>query len=191
MKKKILYLAAVLVGLSLISGGTLAYFTAEDTSRNVITTGGVAASVVQQQLVDGVLQPFSNQPIPVMPNTTVSNVVSVQSTKQPAWVRLKYEITVYDATGTEKPLTAEEVARIVTVTPDSTAWAQVDGWWYCSEAIGFGESTEALFEEISFSGPNMGNDYQGCTVALEFTAQAVQQANNGTTVLEAAGWPEA
>lgn len=191
MKKKILYVAALLICLSIITGGTLAYFTAEDTARNVITTGGVAVSVVQQQLVDGAPQPCPDQPIPVMPDTTVSRVVSIQSTKQSAWVRLQYEITVYDASGEQKALTAEELAQIILITPDDTNWTLSDGWWYYTDAIGFGEIAEPLFDSIAFSGPNMGNDYQGCSMVLQITAQAVQQANNGTTVLEAAGWPEA
>ena len=191
MKKKILYIAALVICLSIITGGTLAYFTAEDTARNVITTGGVAVSVTQQQLVEGSVQPSPNQPIPVMPDTTVSKIVSVQSTKQTAWVRLQYVFTVYDAAGEEKALTPEELAAIILVTPDASAWTFVDGWWYYNEAIGFGETASPLFETITFSGPNMGNDFQGCTLVLDLTAQAVQQANNGDTVLDAAGWPAA
>lgn len=189
MKKKILYIAALLICLSIITGGTVAYFTAEDTAHNVITTGGIDVSVVQQQLVDGALQPSGDQPIPVMPDTTFSKVVSVQSTKQTAWVRLRYEITVYDAQGAEKPLTEEELNRIIIITPDDTNWLFLDGWWYYTDAIGFGETAKPLFETITFSGPNMGNEYQGCSMVLTLTAQAVQQANNGETVQEAAGWP--
>ena len=190
MKKKILYIAALVICLSIITGGTLAYFTAEDTARNVITTGSVSVSVVQQQMVGDVLQPSSNQPIPVMPDTTVSRVVSVQSTKQTAWVRLQYEIKLYDATGAEKVLTDEELSQIIVITPDNTNWTLADGWWYYTDAIGFGEIAQPLFDSIGFTA-QMGNDYQGCSVVLQITAQAVQQANNGTTVLEAAGWPEA
>lgn len=190
MKKKIIYIAAIIICLSIITGGTLAYFTAEDTARNVITTGSVSVSVVQQQLTDGALQPIADQPIAVMPDTTVSRVVSVQSTKQTAWVRMQYTIKLYDATGAEKALTADELAQIITISPDDTNWTLVDGWWYYSDAIGFGEAAQPLFDSIRFSA-QMGNEYQGCSMVLQITAQAVQQANNGTTVLEAAGWPEA
>jgi predicted ribosomally synthesized peptide with SipW-like signal peptide len=188
--KKILYVAALVICLSIITGGTLAYFTAEDTARNVITTGSVSVSVVQQQMVGDALQPSSNRPIPVMPDTTVSRVVSVQSTKQTAWVRLQYEIKLYDATGAEKVLTDEELSQIIVIAPDDTNWTLADGWWYYTDAIGFGEIAQPLFDSIGFTA-QMGNDYQGCSMVLQITAQAVQQANNGTTVLEAAGWPEA
>lgn len=188
MKKKFLYIAVIIICLSIITGSTLAYFTAEDTSRNVITTGSISVSVVQQQMVDGELQPMSSQPIAIMPNSTFSRVVSVQSTQQPAWVRLQYTITLYNATGEEKILTDEELAQNIVITPDDSNWTLVDGWWYYTAAIGFGETAQPLFDSITFS-PSMGNDYQGCSLVLQITAQAVQQANNGSTVVEAAGWP--
>ena len=46
-----------------------------------------------------------------------------------------------------------------------------------------------LMNKVSFDGPTMNNDYQGCTVKVIITAQAVQADNNKTTVLEALGWP--
>ena len=63
MKKKILYIAAIIICLSVITGGTYAYYTADGTARNVITTGGVNVKVVEQRLVDGTLHPYPNEPI--------------------------------------------------------------------------------------------------------------------------------
>ena len=51
-------------------------------------------------------------------------------------------------------------------------------------------STDVLFDEVHFDGPTMGNAYQGCEVNIIVSAQAVQVANNGATVQEAAGWSE-
>ena len=58
MKKKVLYIAIVVICLALITGGTYAYFTTSDTARNVITSGGIEVKVVEQQLVNGTLQPY-------------------------------------------------------------------------------------------------------------------------------------
>ena len=44
-------------------------------------------------------------------------------------------------------------------------------------------------EEVRFSA-EMGNAYQNCTANVVISAQAVQTANNGDTVMEAAGWPD-
>ena len=190
MKKKILYIAAIIICLSLITGGTYAYYTTSDTARNVITSGSVEVTVVEQQLVNGTLQSYPNQPIQVMPATTVSKIVSVQSAEQAAWVRMNYTLTVYDAEGKEMEIPADELAKVIIIESDTTNWTLKDGWWYYSTAIKSGEATKPLFEEVEFSGPYMDNKYQRCTVIVDVTAQAVQQANNGATVWEALGWPE-
>ena len=190
MKKKLFYIAVIVICLSLITGGTYAYFTTSDTARNVITSGGIEVNVVEQQLVNGTLQPYPSQPIPVMPATKVSKIVSVQSTKQAAWVRMNYTLTVYDADGKEMEIPADELAKVIVIDPDTTNWTRKDGWWYYNATIASGETTKPLFEEVVFSGPYMDNKYQNCTVVIDVTAQAVQKANNGATVWEALGWPE-
>ena len=190
MKQKILYLAAIIIGLSIISGGTFAYFTAEDTARNEITTGGVAVEVVEQQVANGELLPYSDPVLPIMPGTSVSKIVSVQSTEQAAWVRMSYTVALYDKSGNPIDVPAAALSEMIVITPNTEAWALHDGWWYCNTAVQANETTAPLFETVAFSGPNMGNEYQGCTVQIHITAQAVQQANNGHTVTEAVGWPE-
>ena len=189
MKKKVLYIAIVVICLALITGGTYAYFTTSDTARNVITSGGIEVKVVEQQLVNGTLQPYPSQPIPVMPATTVSKIVSVQSTKQAAWVRMNYTLTVYDADGKKMDIPADELAKVIVIASDTANWTLKDGWWYYNTAVKGGETTKPLFEEVEFSGPHMDNKYHLCTVVIDVTAQAVQQANNGVTVWEALGWP--
>ena len=190
MKKKMLYIAAILICLSIITSGTLAYFTSQDTARNVITSGGIGIEVIEQQLVDGTLQPWPKDPIPVMPGTAVSKIASAKNLEQPAWIRMNYTVTVYDASGKVMDVSAEELAKVILIEPDSTAWTQKDGWWYYKTAVNTGETTAPLFEEVVFSGPHMDNKYQNCTVTVDVTAQAVQKANNGATVWEAKGWPE-
>lgn len=190
MKKKILYIAAIVICLSILAGGTLAYFTAEDTARNVITSGAVDVSVVEQQLVNGTLQPYPGQPIPVMPGAVVSKIVSVQNLEEAAWIRMAYEVCFYDAAGKKMEISDAELEKVIAIEHDDAGWTFQDGWWYCNAAVPTGETTAPLFEAVAFSGPGMGNEFQNCTMEILVTAQAVQQANNGSTVMEAAGWPE-
>ena len=156
----------------------------------MITSGGVGINVVEQQMVNGSLMPYPNQPIPVMPATTVSKIVSVQNAEQAAWIRAGYTVTVYDAEGNIMEVSTEELNRVILIEPDTANWTHKDGWWYCNTAAESGETTKPLFEQVVFSGPDMDNKYQNCTVVIHVIAQAVQQANNGSTVMEAAGWPE-
>ena len=49
MKKwKIIALSTVLACLAIVASGTLAYFTAQETAHNVITSGGVAIQLIEQ-----------------------------------------------------------------------------------------------------------------------------------------------
>lgn len=190
MKKKILYIAAIVICLSIMTGGTLAYYTANDTARNVITSGGIEVKVVEQQLVDGSLKDYPADPIAVMPATTVSKIVSAQSLQQAAWIRMNYTVTVYDADNKVREVSDDELNKVIRIAPDSANWTLKDGWWYYAEAVKGGDLTKPLFKEVAFSGPDMGNEYQMCTVVIDVTAEAVQQANNGNTVMEALGWSE-
>ncbi|MBR2949864.1 MAG: SipW-dependent-type signal peptide-containing protein [Lachnospiraceae bacterium] len=186
MKKRIFYIAAILICLSLTTGGTLAYFNTTETATNVITTGGVSIDV----LVNGSLESDSDEPIPVMPATEVDRSITVRSNKQAAWIRVNYTLTVYDAENKKMEIPADELKKVIVITPDNTNWTQKDGWWYYNTAVKNGETTAPLFEKIAFSGPDMDNKYQLCTLVVDINAQAVQQANNKTSATEALGWPE-
>ena len=189
MKKKILYIAAIIICLSIITGGTFAFYTTSDTARNVITTDGVEVAVVEQQLVNGAPQDYPAAPIPVMPATTVSKIVSVESSGEPVWVRMNYSVTVFDSKGKEMDIPADELAKVIIIEPDGEGWTYNGGWWYYESALKAGERTQALFDSIRFAGPEMDNKYQSCTVYVDVTAQAVQQKHNGESVMEALGWP--
>ena len=125
-----------------------------------------------------------------MPATTVSKIASVKNLEEPAWVRMNYTVTVYDAADKVMTVPADELAKVIVIAPDGAAWTQKDGWWYYNTAVNTGETTAPLFKEVIFSGPHMDNKYQLCTVAIDVNAQAVQKVHNGETVLEALGWPE-
>lgn len=190
MKKRICAIAVVAICLSILASATYAYFTDAATARNVITSAGIDIEVVEQQLVNGVLQPYPDQRISVMPTSTVSKIVSVKNNEQPAWVRMNYSVSVYDADDNVMDITADELERVIIIEPDTVNWTQKGSWWYCNAAVNSGETTKPLFEEVIFSGVDMDNKYQGCTVHIDVNAQAVQTAHNGTNALTALGWTE-
>lgn len=189
MKKRILALAVVLICVSIIATTTLAYFTDVGIARNVITTGGIKIELVEQQLVGDQLVDYPNEPIAAMPGKTVSKIVSAKSLDQPAWVRMCFEVTVFDEAGEVMDVPDDELEKLIVIATDGESWAYQDGWWYWNGAVNPGKSTAPLFEAVEFAG-TMGNSYQGSTVTIDVTAQAVQAANNGESALDAAGWPE-
>lgn len=188
MKKKILYLALFVLCLSVLSGGTIAYFTASDSAKNVITTGGVDVTVVQRCMVDDQLQPYISQPIQVMPGAVVSNIVTVESKEAKAWVRMNYNVTIKDADGQLVEVSSDELEKMIVIKKDSESWTFKDGWWYYNEAVGAGEGTKPLFETIEFSATEIDNRYQRCSVEIDINAEAVQFANNGDSAVTAVGW---
>ena len=184
MKKwKIVALCTVLACLSIVASGTLAYFTAQETAHNVITSGGV----------DIQLHEFSDrghdEPIPwqdvdgVMPGAEISKIVTVQNTgASDAWVRIKVEKTVYLAGGDKGN------PEVMKLDIKDAFWTEQGGFYYYNSALKPGETTPPLFTTVTFD-PKMGNQYQGSTAHIDVKADAVQVANNGNAVLEAAGWP--
>ena len=194
MKKRLLVIAAIVTCVSLLAAGTLAYFTDEAIAHNVITSSGVGIEIEEwMEDENGDLVPYPEDPVEgVMPSDKLSKIVTIKNEQASAYVRARYEITIVDANGDEMELTAEELAQVITIANIGESWEAKDpddGWMYYKEAVAEDAVTEPLFTEVQFSGKDMGNEFQGCTVNVVIYAQGVQVANNGASALEAAGWP--
>lgn len=190
MKKRIFAFAVVAICLSILASTTLAYFTDTDTARNVITSGGVDIAVEEWQETAAGLIPYPSQPIAVMPATNVSKIVTVRNQDAQSFVRVKLVLTLADSEGKEMETTSEELDQIIHLAMNDKDWTLKDGWWYYGSAVGTEEVTKPVMTGVSFDGPNMTNEYQNCTLEIHVIAQAVQAANNGTSAIDALGWPE-
>ena len=191
MKKRILSLGVVVICLAILASGTIAYFSAEDTAHNVITTNGIGINIIEKTESDGgVLTDFPEGGISgVMPGTSVSKIVSVENDGgAEAWIRVQVEQEIQSADEETLPLVLSGEIPVMTVTVDTSKWILEDGWYYYYKPVAAGAVTDILFEEVHFA-PEMGNEYQNCTANIEILAQAVQTANNGSTVMDAQGWP--
>ena len=185
LKRRVLIIALIAIGLAILAVGSLAYYTAEERAHNVITTGGVAIEVHEWADEDKT-EPFPEDGVDdVTPGLSVTKIAEVENTgASAAWVRVLVETSVTAADG-ETELSAE----LVTIKFDTENWTEGEGgYWYYNKALESGETTEPLFEAVEFA-PEMGNEYQESTCVIDVTAQAVQTANNGSSALEAAGWP--
>ncbi len=193
MKKKLFSLAVVVICFAIMASGTIAYFTAEDTAHNVITSSdGIKIEIVEKTLDDyGALVDFPEGGIEgIMPGTSVSKIVSVANALggEEAWIRVHVDQSILSADGTELPLSLENGEKIMTFNVLEEDWTLWEGWYYYRHPVPAGETTELLFEVVYFD-PGMGNEYQDCVAYIEISAQAVQSANNGAHVMEAQGWP--
>lgn len=183
MKKRIMVLAALVICLSIVATGSLAYFTATGTARNVITSGNIDIELKEMaELPDGTLAPFEDLE-GVMPGEDVSKIVSVVNTgESAAYVRLEVTKAI------ELEGAGEADPALLALDLNTESWMEKDGYYYYNKPLAPGAETEPLFTTVTFS-EKMDNIYQSCTVVLTVQAHATQVANNGTDPLAAAGWP--
>lgn len=187
-----LSVAAILIAAAL-TGGTLAYFTGQTRTHNVITSGGVDIALFEKG-AGGVDFP---ETLSVMPGTQLEDVITVQNTgSDPAWVRVRYEVTLAPDSQYGAGLSDEAIQKAatdyVTLAMTNNGWVkgegENEGWYLYNAQLAPDATTTAFSEALQFS-PNMGNEFQKSQCSLRVYAQATQVANNGTTVQEAAGWP--
>ena len=192
MKKKLLLFCALLICSTCVVTGTIAYYTDQSTAHNIITSGGVDIEIEEWQDTDEGWIPYpKDEPIAVMPTTTVSKIVTVRNQDAKSYIRAQFAVTVKDAEGQVMELDQAILESIISIVPNNEYWLTGqadDGWYYYKDVVGTDKVTEPLFWEVVFSGVNMTNEYQNCTIEIDVDAQAVQAANNGSNVLEAAGW---
>lgn len=183
MKRKLLILSALAVCLATLAAETLAFFTAEGKAHNVITTGGVKIELLEWADT-GRTKPFKDK-TGAMPGAEIVKIVEIKNTgASDAWVRVKIEKSI-KLQGEGTPDT-----DLVKLTLNTADWMEKDGYYYYKEALKPGEVTEPIFTGVTFNA-DMGNEYQNATAKVDVSAQAVQTANNGATVMDAQGWPNA
>lgn len=186
-KRKVGLVAAALLLVSMLSFGTLAYFTDAEAATNVMTAGNVEIVLLDQTDVNGTLadfnETFDGGKTGVMPGDVVSKVVTVENVgTQPAWVRVKVDQAIVPATLTMDGITLDF---------NYTNWTSMtDGYFYYNSALAAAATTEPLFTGVSYSSA-LGNDYMNAVVTIYVSAEAVQVANNGSSFDTATGWPVA
>ena len=183
MKRKLLILSVLAICVAILAAGSLAYFTSEGKAHNVITTGGVEIAV-QEWADEDKQTPFEDLE-GIMPGMTVTKIAEIKNTgASDAWVRVKVEKNI-QLQGEGKPDTG-----LVELTLNTADWTEKDGYYYYTKVLKPGEVTAPIFTAVTFK-PDMGNEYQNATATVDVVAQAVQTANNGETVTDAKGWPNA
>lgn len=181
MKRKFLILSVLAIMIAILAANTLAYFTADTKAHNVITTGGVDITLNEWANTDRT-EPFEDR-TDVMPGAEVTKIVEVENTGSgSAWVRMAVVVEVNSKEGD----TLDN--SVVSLDINDTDWIYQDGYYYYNRALAPGETTVPLFTTVSFDA-DMGNEYQNATATVDVDAYAVQSDNNGTSALDAAGWP--
>ena len=188
MRKKLLGASLLVILLSVAAYGTWAYFTTEARITNVITTGTIDITL-NETTTGGVA--FPKKGISgVMPGQSVDKLVTVENEgDSPAWIRVGVFSQIEAADGSELPLSLGDAGDVLSFDINTEHWTDgEDGYFYYLSPVQAGETTEQLFSKVTFNAA-MTNDYQNCTAYVDVAAQAVQIKHNGSSALEAEGWP--
>lgn len=185
MKNKLFVIAIAALVLATLAAGSLAYFSDEATTHNVITSGGVTIEL-REWADEAKTKPFPKEGLDgMMPGMSATKIVEVENTgAATAWIRVHVD-PLFDDDEAYNP-------DHIGIDYNDDDWTlDEDGiWWYYNAPVAPGEVTEQLFTTVSFDAA-MGNDYQNRTLTVTVSAEAVQTANNGESALDAAGWPSA
>lgn len=184
MKRKLAIVFGLMAVLSVISTGTLAYFTTTVTTDNVVTAGNMELEIHDK--ITDTDEDFSIEKA-VMPGDVIGETVTVENTGgHPLYLRIKLTKGVNDENLTADNCLAMDI--------DTTVWEyrEDNGEWYYyyKEVLGAGETTPPLFTEVRIVGTEVDNRYRGKDFKVNISAYAVQSENNGATVFDAFGWPE-
>ena len=162
VKKTIITTSLLLLLTAVLTTVTVALFTSENPTNNVITTGGVDIKI------NGLLESGSNQHGNLKPGDLSERSVTVENTgNNDAYVRVS--VTLEWANG--------ELSNDVIVPNYNTEnWINHGGYWYYNQCLEAGEETPVLFDSVSFSS-EAGNSYMNAMLSLTVEANAIQAAN--------------
>jgi len=172
VKKRLLSIAVVLMGLAILSMGTLAYFTDEATAHNIITSGDVNIELKEWADAEKT-KPFEKVD-GVMPGETVTKIVEVANIGTgDAWVRMKVTKEI------QGPLnSAKEADELLTLVNIGDQWELQDGYYYYKEPLKAKATSQPLFEAVKLE-TSMNDRFQSSTVKIDVTAEAIQSDNMG------------
>lgn len=174
-------LAAII--LSLLTQGSLAYYTVVGTATNVVTSGSITMQI-NERTDQGT--PFPDEGVYIIPGDIVSKVVTVENRcDHPFYLRVKI---VYGINNQQLPY--EDCFKLNINTQN---WIYHDGWYYYNGILEPGHETPYIFSNVEIVGSQVDNSYIGSTLSLTVDAQAVQSENNPLPVdgdyTSVVGWP--
>lgn len=185
-KRRMLIIAVVVIALASLATGSFAVPVTGVSANSTVTTSGVAIELKEWADVDKTVPYDGSKPLGVMPGVTVTKIVEAANVGgTAAWIRARIEKEITLAPGVQ----GMPDSNLIHTNSNTEMWMDgEDGWFYYAVPLEPGETGTPLFTELRFD-PAMGDEYQNAQVVVRVVAQSVQTANNGRTVMEAAGWP--
>lgn len=177
MNKKRLSGGIVALGLAALVavGGSLAWFTDNESKTNQFTTGKVDITLTEESKTgtstdDGIN--YTN----VMPGDTLDKKVIIHNVEQAAWVRLKVTVNGLSQADANKLVFIDNEGKEFKLEFDAnnTAYITRDAAMAAKDANG----EYVPFKAVKVPGKDWNNDYASKEFSIEVQAQAVQSDNN-------------
>ena len=191
MKKKIIALALVLCMVAVaVVGGTLAYFTADDSATNTFTVGNVTIDLVEEQW-DAVGEKEAEDAYPGEPLAKDPKVINKGA--NPCFVRISVSnLDQFVEKYGDGAMIDYRTNYVVGQTSEDWTY-HTDGYFYYEKVLGVDETTSVVFDSIVIP-VEVENSEEA--LPIEVIAQAVQaqgarpsfSAVKAMTVAEIAEW---
>ena len=182
LKLRLTAIALIALIITLLTQGSLAYYTTVGKATNVVTSGNIQF-IIHEKTDSG--EDFPVDGVYVIPGDVVSKRVTVESDcEHPFYLRVKI---VYGINSVELP--ADDCFKL---NINEEYWQLHDGWYYYKGVVEPGQTTPYVFSHVEIVGSQVSNEYIGKTLTLSVVAHAVQSENNpveGTDTFNAFGWP--
>lgn len=192
-KKGALIISAIALVALIVVGGTLAYFTSQDTATNVFTLGKVKGDLTETTVEgkddnNNIIKPGISTDTgieydKILPGDKLSKipVVTLATDSEDAYVRVKLEVNVTNGT-----LTADQKKELTSTCLDlQPGWVSVDTdttetdgsrYVYYQTTLSAGQATDSVFNVVTIPGA-WDNSTAEAKFNIVLTADLVQ-ANN-------------
>ena len=182
LKLKCAVIAMVAMAFTVLTQGSLAYYSTVGKSTNVVTSGNIQF-IIHERTDQGTEFPVEG--VYILPGDIVSKEVTIENDcNHPFYLRVKI---VYGIDSQE--LSSEDCFKL---NINEEYWKLIDGWYYYQGIVEPGETTPHVFSHVEIVGSKVDNSYIGKTLTLSVRAHAVQSEHNPIQdgdVSTASGWP--
>ena len=128
-RRQIAWIAAIVCCVAM-AAGSLAYFTAQKTAYNVITTASLDMTL-HEETAGG--KPFPEDGVlNVLPDSRVDKIAYIENSGEAEfWCRMRIEKSIRAAEGVDAELNFDHIALDI----NTDAWTEKDGYYYYNKPL--------------------------------------------------------
>lgn len=176
-KKAALLISSLALIAVIVVGGTLAYFTSQDTRENIVTLGKVEGTLTETGENERPDKTTGKDYPNVMPGDVLEKdpTITLDSQSAPAYVRVQID---YNNPNNQPSLTDAQIAELEGALKLNAGWRKSGDYYYYNQTLDntIDRKTTTIFNEVTI--PNTwGNEMATKTFYMNVKAQLVQADN--------------